>query len=258
MNDSNVISVEVPTGTTISEYLRVKINSAGKAVVAGEYDKEIGTILQPVNGDTPGRNIASIAKRDAFGMFYGVAAGAIAAGQKVMRAASGKVKARPSIIMTDDDSAASNGTDVVIVPSSDGVTAYLESTTAGDADAVFQLGVGGPFVNINDNDSPGSTVLYFDEDTGDFLAISPTGGDLLVPVSDGTFIRVKHDASAASNGVAVHFDDDGATASERFLFISPSDADATAEVDDLTDTVSLGVAIEASLADGNIIRITAR
>lgn len=139
-------------------------------------------------------------------------------------------------IMTDDDSASSNGTAVKVAINPDGVTAYLESTTANNADAVFAIGNGGPVINVNDNDSPASVVLYFDEDAASadsrFLVISPSGKDVFVPTSSGQFLRLKHDASAASNGVAVYFDDNGSNNYERFLYVSPTNADGEFTTDD--------------------------
>lgn len=149
-------------------------------------------------------------------------------------------------VVTDDDSATSNGTDVVVAINEDGITGYLESTTANDADAVFAIGQGGPVVNINDNDSPASVVLYFDEDATNaderFLIISPTGKDVFIPTSSGQYLRLKHDASAASNGVACHFDDDATNNWERLLFVSPTNADGEFTTDDL---VSAQVGLEA-------------
>ena len=140
----------------------------------------------------------------------------------------------------DDDSAESNGTDVNVVPESNGILAFLESTNAGNADSVAELGDGGPLVQVHDNDAPGGVVLYFDEDAANpdsrFLCISPTGKDIFVPVSDGSFIRVAHDASADSTGVAIHFDDNGANVYERLLFISPTDAEGVYTTDDEVTT----------------------
>jgi len=139
--------------------------------------------------------------------------------------------------VTDDDSAASNGTAVNVVAESNGMLAYLDSTTAGNATVTFEIGSGGPTVVANDNDSPGGVQLYFDEDAAaadsKFLAVSPTGADLFVPAVDGSLIRVVHDASAASNGVAVYIDDDAASAHLKLLFVSPTDADATYTTDDV-------------------------
>lgn len=128
----------------------------------------------------------------------------------------------------DDDDAASNGTAVNVVPTDDGVTAFFESTTAGNADATWE-DAGGAVFNVNDNDTPGGVQLYFDEDATNaderLMCVSPTGADLFVPASDGKEIKVLHNADAASDGVAVYFDDDGATVAERMLFVSPTDTD---------------------------------
>ncbi len=137
--------------------------------------------------------------------------------------------------VVDDDSAASNGTDVIIVPEANGQMAYLESTNAGNANVLFTVGNGGPSVTMFDNDAPGSIILYFDEDaTADsrFLCVSPSLTDLFIRCSDGSFLRVAHDASAASNGLAVHIDDDASNTYERLLFISPTDTAGTYTTDD--------------------------
>lgn len=131
--------------------------------------------------------------------------------------------------VVDDDSAASNGTAVNIVVQNDtGPYAYLESTTAGNADTTFLIGSGGPAVGVNDNNTPGGVQLYFDEDAANtderFLAVSPTGADLWLTAADGSIILVKHDASAATNGVAIYIDDDAANAYEKLLFVSPTNA----------------------------------
>jgi len=51
-----------------------------------------------------------------------------------------------------------------------------------------------------------------------------TGEDLLVELMNGDVVRVCHEADAATDGVALYFDDD-ATISERFVFVSPNNAD---------------------------------
>ena len=144
--------------------------------------------------------------------------------------------------VVDDDSAASNGVAVYVVPvGGTSPAAYLESTAAGNADYLYAIGSGGPTVTVNDNDSPGGVQLYFDEDATNadsrFLCVSPTGADLFVQASDGSMIRVKHDASAASNGVAVYGDDDASNNYERLLFVSPTDTDGSYTTD---DTVGAG------------------
>lgn len=152
--------------------------------------------------------------------------------------------------VTDDDSAASNGTAVYVVPDVDGVTAYLESTTAGNADTTFTIGSGGPAVFVNDNNTPGGVQLYYDEDATDadsrFLAVTATGADQFITAADGSKIRVVYDASAATNGVAVYIDDDAASAHLKLLFVSPTNANGTYTTDDT---------VGAALADGAMVEV---
>ena len=149
------------------------------------------------------------------------------------------------IVVKDDDAATTTGTDLFVVPNLDGVTAYLESTNLGNADSDFDDAAGGK-IQVNDNDTPGGVILYFDEDAaavdGRYICVSPTGGDLFVPVSTGEWLRVAHDASAATNGVATHFDDDGATATERVVFVSPTNTNGATTTD---DTERSGVTVAA-------------
>lgn len=150
--------------------------------------------------------------------------------------ATGKVKvydspgagASETVQMIDDDSASSNGTALYVVPDN-GRLAHFESTTDNDSDSTFETAEGGVAVVI-DNDSPGGVQVYFNEEGDEgarFLASTPTGADLYVPISSGKYIKITHDASASSNGVAVYFDDDGATVDERLLFVSGDDADSS-------------------------------
>jgi len=114
--------------------------------------------------------------------------------------------------ITDDDSAASNGTDVVVVHQDENV-ALLYSTTAGNANTAFEIGEDGPVVTVYDSDSPGGVALYFDEDgtVGQrLMCVSPTNEDLWVQTTRGTWLHIYDNDDAASDGVAVHIDDDGA------------------------------------------------
>jgi hypothetical protein len=139
-------------------------------------------------------------------------------------------------VIKDDDSAANNGTLVNVVPSvfntstGDANFAYLESTLANNADITYTVGNGGPNVTVNDNDSPGGVQLYFDEDgtTEDrLIAINASLTDEYVAADNGTFLKVKYDASANSNGVAVYCDDDGGNTYERLLCVVPANADGS-------------------------------
>lgn len=136
-----------------------------------------------------------------------------------------------TIAVGDDDSAASNGTALFVVPNAIMPLASFESTTAGDADSRFATATGA-IANVNDSDSPGGSQVYFDEDgaaaDGRLLhANSNAPYDMLVPVSDGRAIKVAYSASAASLGVAVYFDDDAGDPADGLLFVSPTNADGS-------------------------------
>ena len=151
-----------------------------------------------------------------------------------------------TILITDDDSAASNGL-LVYVHVDDTVTAegllvgHLESVTAGNADTVITLSNGGPTVPILDDDAAATLgdALYFDEDatpvSGRILAdLDGTGGDdVFVACSDGSWIRINDDDSASSNGVALYVDDDAANTYERLLAVVPANADGTGSTEPL-------------------------
>ncbi len=133
-----------------------------------------------------------------------------------------------TIKVIDDNSAATAGTDINVVPDLDRPPmAHLESTTANDADMDVDTEEGSDALPIIDSDSPGGVALYFDEDAprdARFNATISTGYDVYVPLRSGRLLRVKHKASPT--GVITHVDDDAATASDRILFVSPSDADS--------------------------------
>ena len=141
--------------------------------------------------------------------------------------------ARSSLILTDDDSAASNGTAVNIVPETFGVLGHLESTTANNADAVIDDDNDDEIL-VTDNDSPGGVALYFDEDAelgSRFLAdLSNYAGDAVwFLTSGGNAFKVTHNASPGTPGVQVYFDDDATDPADRLLFVSPTNADGSEE-----------------------------
>lgn len=153
--------------------------------------------------------------------------------------------------VTDDDSAASNGTAVYAhvdeTAQYSAPIAHLESANAGNADSVFTIGNGGGTVQVKDDDaaSTGGLQVYFDEDATNsderFLANNTqTGTDVFVIASDGKAIRIKHDASASTNGVALYFDDNGSNSYERLLFVSPTNAAGSYTTD---DEVGMGSAV---------------
>lgn len=160
-----------------------------------------------------------------------------------------------TLTITDDDDAASNGTDVYVhideVLEQGSFLAHLESVTAGNADTHFTLGDGGPVVRVQDDDSAASSGLavYVDEDAdlgSRLLADLDNVGDadVFVMASDGSLLRINDVDTASSAGVAVHVDDDGANAHERLLFVSPTDTDATEQTDSSLSFAATGPLVE--------------
>jgi hypothetical protein len=154
-------------------------------------------------------------------------------------------------VVTDDDSASSNGTAILAQVSDDpgSDAAFLNSTTANNADALWS--VGGQSILVDDNDTPVGVALYFDEDATDparrFLCTNAANKDLFVPLGNGQELIIADDDSASSNGVAVYFDDNGATVSARMLFISPTNTagsfETFGEVPNATDLSSLAIRV---------------
>ena len=139
-------------------------------------------------------------------------------------------------VVKDDDCAASTGTNVFAAPqlfatsTTDINYGFFESTLASNADITFTVGNGGPDVTVNDNNSPTGLQIYFDEDgiTEDrLLAVNASNSDIYIPCDDGTFIKIKDDDCAASKGVALECDDDGANTYERMLAIVPANANGS-------------------------------
>ncbi len=152
--------------------------------------------------------------------------------------------------VADVDLAATTGTAVNIVPNTrmGSKMGHLESTSLGNANANHAIDAGIEVV-IVDNDTPGGVTLYFDEDgvnqdSDRFMAVLPAAKDCLVPLINGDFIRVKHDALAATNGVQVYFDDDAASALLRLMFVSPTDTEGVFQTDNgagIADTASVAL-----------------
>lgn len=171
----------------------------------------------------------------------------------LLAATTGRVIVRPScsplaatpktLTLTDDDNAAATGTALMVAV--DGKGAYLASANAGGADAHFKDADAADAVVVDYNANPaanlGAVQVYVDEDAAlgsRFLCVSPLGLDLFVPTVGGRFVRIAHDADAATSGVALYFDDDGADAAARLLFVSPTNEDGT-------ETTSLALAAAA-------------
>lgn len=146
-------------------------------------------------------------------------------------------------ILTDDDSAASNGLAVYLhldeLQSYAAPIGHFESVTAGNADAEYDIGAAGPRIMIRDDNAAltGGLQVYFDEDaaaTDSRWLVNNTfsGKDVYVISSGGQALKITHDASASSNGVAVYYDDDAANEEDRMLFVSPTNVDGSFTTDD--------------------------
>lgn len=160
-----------------------------------------------------------------------------------------------NVNVTDDDSAASNGVAVYVRPlwglevgistPQAGVAGRLEFVSPTNALGTFSANNGGDGFVIFDNDGAAAAALgvptfqvYFDEDAANansrFLINNTiTGQDIYVKGTNGSYIKLKHDSSASSNGVAVYFDEDASNGYEKLLFVSPTNANGTATTDNL-------------------------
>lgn len=144
--------------------------------------------------------------------------------------------------VTDDNSAASNGTAVYAHVDEAAEYAlpvcHLESVTAGNADSDFDIGVGGPTIRVKDDNAAatGGLQVYYDEDAANpderFLATFPDAKDRFVISETGQAIRIKYHATPGTPGVALYFDDDATDEELRLLFVSPTNADGTYQTDD--------------------------
>jgi len=128
-------------------------------------------------------------------------------------------------IMTDDNSAASNGTALTIVHQDENV-GKLYSANATNAATTFEIGASGPVVDVyDDTGAAGGVQIYFDEDAAEgkrLQCVSPTNADLWVKTQQGAWLHIYDNNDAATAGVAVYIDDNGGTASARLLFVSPT------------------------------------
>jgi hypothetical protein len=153
--------------------------------------------------------------------------------------ANGKLKAVKNGYSNDDSvgftityiaDASTPGTALLVANAAGG--GYFESELAHNADVTPELVDDGPTVTVFDNEgTPTGVQVYCDEDGGDgaeLLCVSPNGQDIMIPCSDGNNIIVKHDADAASNGVAVYIDDDATETYQYILCVLPGEADVVA------------------------------
>jgi len=150
-----------------------------------------------------------------------------------------------SFALTDDDSAASNGVLVAAILgpgslmqfySANAGAASVAVAATGDTDKIPMVYNPDPVTNL------GAISVYVDEDAAGASKLvwnSPLAATGYIATTDGRLLPVAHDASAATNGVQLYFDDDGATDSQ-FLFISPTNT-AAAQTTSTTLAMFVGV-----------------
>jgi len=140
---------------------------------------------------------------------------------------------RQAMTLTDADTAASLGTAVeVVLGTYHEVLAHLESANANTADADWDAPGGADGCLIVYDAAPSGVQVYVNEkETPDrrLQFVSPHDMDVYVPLRSGKLLRILDNDDAATDGVALYFDDDAATASARMYFVSPSDTDSTVE-----------------------------
>jgi hypothetical protein len=163
--------------------------------------------------------------------------------------AIGGSPASPGIV-DDSDTAATLGADLQIAVSDHvanaveenalvGLIGRFEAINAGNA-TVHDNQVGtaasaaNPTFSVWDNDNAETETaamadVYVAPAGGGFYAVTLSGLDTYVPLSNGEFIKVQYDADPASNqsAVQVYYDDDATNAHERLLAVVADNLDET-------------------------------
>ncbi len=133
----------------------------------------------------------------------------------------------------DDNNAATTGTALFVVVDKAG-GCYLASACAGTATTVALTDTGGDIFRVHYDADPagnlGGKQIYFDEDgtaQGRFQHVSSFNKDAHVSTLDGRILVIADSDDAATDGVAVYFDDDAADATEKIMFVSPTNTTGT-------------------------------
>ena len=144
------------------------------------------------------------------------------------------VETGKTLNVVDNDSAAAETQVFVVVEPQAPHLAYLASANAGTATVYVQNDEADAALAVVYNANPaanlGGVALYFDEDgttQARFRANLASGFDAKIAMSDGRLINVVADATPGTEGVAVYIDDDAADATERLMFVSPTDTTGT-------------------------------
>jgi len=135
-------------------------------------------------------------------------------------------------VLTDDDSAASNGVAVYVHVDAahealDRRMGHMEFVSPTDTDGSIELSNGVNAYTIHDDDAAATTgvALYFDEDaTAGSRLLANTGFDVYIPTVSGELLKITANADPGTPGVQVYLDEDATNAYERLLFVSPTDA----------------------------------
>jgi hypothetical protein len=153
-------------------------------------------------------------------------------------------------IINDDNSAATNGADLQIAISDhvanaieenawNGLIGRFEAINGGNADVhTNQVGTAvsatNPTYSVWDNDNAETETgvmadVFCAPAGGGFYAVTLSGLDTYVPLSNGEFIKVTYDADPATNqsAVQVYYDHDATNAHERMLCVAADNADET-------------------------------
>ena len=150
-----------------------------------------------------------------------------------------------AVTIADDDSAASTGSalHVLSTADADNVVVYLTSVTANNADANLRFGsnANGGACIVDDNNSAASvaTDLYYDESEGKFLTVHALNHDTVIQLDNGQAITMFDDDSAATNGVAVYYDDNATNDYEKLFMVTTGNADLTFRVNEVEGGSSL-------------------
>ena len=146
--------------------------------------------------------------------------------------------------------------DYTVGTDADRKIAHLESVTANNATVYFTgTSSNSATGTMWDDDAAASSGLqvYVDEN-GDtdlsgakFLVDNDTTEtDLYVPLSDGSYLTLFNDDSASSNGVAVYFDDNASNTYDKWLLVTPSNADVSVHTSTVVSDRSESAEVQAT------------
>jgi len=146
---------------------------------------------------------------------------------------------------------------VVYVSTKDFVFGYLNSDCSDDNVSDYATMAGGAKIPVWDNNGTPDAVsfaVYFDHDAADaskrlLINNTITASDILVRLTNGTVIRLTHDAGAAATGVALYFNDNGVDKTLNLNCIVPSAANITNNSIDTTVKGVAGICAGANTAE---------